>query len=452
MAEIIFPEGFLWGTGTSAYQIEGAWNRDGKGPSIWDEYTHIPGNIKNNDTGDTACDHYYRFKEDVAIMKELGLTSYRFSLSWPRIFPEGRGTVNKKGVRFYDDLINELLANGIEPFVTLYHWDMPSALMDKGGMEDREFIKIFADYADFAFEHFGDRVKKWITFNEPWVVTYISLAKGFMPPKARSIDRALKATHILNLSHAAAVKRFRYRNIKGGIIGAAHCAFHFYPNTDTRTNHEAAALADGYMNRIFWEPGLIGSYPAEMISYFDTVHKAEFGIDKGDMDLIKNNTSDFMGANYYFRLMVKDPGKKSDFRETSHVYMGGNEEHRTDIGWEVYPEGLYDLLKRLERDYKKDVYITENGIACKDSARENGMIQDDDRIEYVRKHLESCNRAIKEGVKLKGYYLWSLMDNFEWSHGYSKKFGIVSVEPGNLKRHLKKSALWYREVIRDNGF
>jgi beta-glucosidase len=450
LPEIIFPKGFLWGAGTSAYQIEGAWDRDGKGPSIWDDFCHVRGNIKNNDTGDTACDHYHRFREDVLLMKEIGLNAYRLSVSWPRVFPLGGGSVNKKGIEFYDALIDDLLDKGIEPNITLYHWDMPSAVMAKGGMESRDFVKLFADYSAYMFDHFRDRVKLWSTFNEPWVITFVALAKGHMPPAAKSIDRALKAAHIMNLSHAAAVKKFRELKVKGE-IGTAQCTFHFYPNTDTRSNHEAAALADGYMNRIFWEPGLIGSYPEDMIAYFKDVHKAEFGIERGDMELIKANLSDFIGANYYFRLMVKDPGKGGTFLEPQHVYMGGSPEHYTDIGWEAHPEGLYDVLKRLHRDYKVPVYITENGMACKDDKHDAGMVQDEDRIEYIRKHLMSCHRAVNEGVNLKGYYAWSLMDNFEWSHGFSKKFGLAHIDRRTLKRSLKKSALWYREVIRDNG-
>lgn len=451
MAKIKFPDGFLWGAGTSSYQIEGAWNKDGKGASIWDTFTHAQGNIKNNETGDIACDHYFRFKDDVQLMKELGLKTYRFSISWPRIFPKGNFELNKEGIIFYDRLVDELLKNGIEPMITLYHWDMPQDLMDRGGLLSRDFIPAYEAYADYLFDYFGSRVKKWITFNEPWVFTFCSYKKGNFPPRMKGIQNGIDSTHITNLAHAAAVRKFRGKNIKNGIIGTAQCAFHFEPEENTASCVEKTRYADLYQNKWYWDPAMLGEYPQEMIEYFKEVHNAGLKLIPGDIELIKDGISDFFGANYYFRLMVRDNGSNMPFKDEECIYMNPNPPH-TEMNWEVNPQALYTMLMRVKKDYNCDIYITENGIACKDEVIKQGIIQDDERISYISSHLEELHRAINDGAKVKGYYAWSLMDNFEWAHGYGKKFGLIKTDYKTQKRTVKKSGYFYKDVIENNGF
>lgn len=438
-----FPEDFVWGTATAAYQIEGAANEDGRGESIWDRFSHIPGNIWNNQNGDVACDHYHRYKEDVQILKELGVKGYRFSISWPRVIPDGTGKVNQKGIDFYDNLIDELLKQGIQPFVTLYHWDLPQALQYKGGWTNRDTTDYFAEYAQQMFEQYGDRVKYWITHNEPWCTAFLGHAIGVHAPGLKDFSAALLAAHNVLLSHGKAVKVFRELNIAGQ-IGITLNLTPAYPASEDEKDLRAAMVSDGFSNRWFLDPIFKGQYPEDMMKVFETFAKKP-EIQEGDLKLISSNI-DFLGINYYTRNLVKYNPAAQFGVETLKP-----EGQYTDMEWEVYPQGLYDLLVRIKKDYGDiDLYITENGAAFKDVV-ENGQIEDIDRLDYLKKHFEKAAEAIKDGVKLKGYFVWSLMDNFEWAFGYSKRFGLIYVDYETQKRFWKKSALWYKDVIANNS-
>jgi len=451
MSKIAFPDGFVWGAATSAYQIEGAYNKDGKGESIWDTFVRESGRVKNGETGDVACDHYHLYKEDVKLMKEIGLKGYRFSVSWPRIFPGEK--INSKGVEFYDNLINELLANRIEPMVTLYHWDLPQSLQDIGGWENRKVVDAYVEYARFMFEHFGDRVKKWITFNEPLVTSYIGYGFGLHAPGISDWSKAVQVSHHLNLAHAKAVERFRNLNVKNAEIGITLNLAPVYPASDSIDDQRKATIADGLMNRWFLDPVLKGNYPEDILPILkEKLHSPK--IEGGDLDTLRKSSIDFLGVNYYSRAVVKwVPGEELfDTRSMLRLEKKEGVEY-TEMGWEVYPEGLYDLLTRLDRDYNHpSIYVTENGAAYKDTEMINGIVQDEDRLSYLKRHFEQARKAIDAGVRLGGYYVWSLMDNFEWAEGYDKRFGLVRIDYETLKRTLKKSAYWYHQVIAENGF
>jgi len=435
---IRFPEDFLWGVSTSSYQIEGAWNEDGKGESIWDRFCHTPGNIKTGDSGDVACDHYHRYKEDVELMKELGIQAYFFSISWPRVIPKGEGKVNKAGLDFYRHLVDELSEAGIKPCIFLYHWELPQALHEKGGWTNPNIVRAFADYAKLMASELGDKVKLWAVINEPQVVAHAGYLTGNFAPGIRDFESFLKASHHLQLAQGEAIRTMRDTepNLK---IGTTLNLYPCYPLEDTKEDREAAARIDEFMNRWYLDPLLKGEYPPLA---------KEMGLrpDPGDME-ITHQPIDFLGVNYYTRCIVKyDPRKPMGARivqKNSPV---------TEMGWEIYPEGMYDLLMRLKRDYDPVIYITENGGAFDDRMRKDGIIQDDDRIRFLRDHLVAAYRALKEGVKLKGYFVWSIMDNFEWTDGYSKRFGLVYIDYRTLERIPKKSAYWYRETIKNNGF
>jgi len=453
MREIKFPEGFIWGAATSSYQIEGAWNEDGKGESVWDAICHTQSVIHNNDTGDIACDHYYRYKQDVQLMKEMNLQGYRFSVSWPRIFPNGKGKINPKGVEFYDNLINELIANDIEPFVTLYHWDLPLTLQKIGGWENRKIVDAFVEYASFMFEKFGDRVKKWITFNEPLVFAVWFPVRGIYGKK--DIAAVMQATHLVNVAHAKALEVYRDSDNSEGLIGISLNLNSIYPKTDSSLNNEAATIIDGFTNRWYLDPIFKGTYPSDTLALLEKYFNFP-SIPNEDLQLLKANRSDFLGINNYTctRANLNKPIKRpTDFYK---IIMPGKPEKGvevSDMGWEVFPDGLYDLLKRVDRDYEHPlIYITENGMAGKDETFVGKVVQDDDRLSYLQRYFEAASRAINNGVDLKGYFVWSLMDNFEWLWGYSKRFGIIRVEFETQERIWKKSALWYRDVIMKNGF
>lgn len=459
MKEIIFPEGFLWGTATSSYQIEGAWNEDGKSESIWDFVSHNLGIVANGDTGDVACDHYHRYKEDVRLMREMGLNAYRFSISWPRIFPTGRGEVNHKGVEFYDNLINELLANNIEPVVTLYHWDLPLALQNIGGWTSREVVDAYVEYTKFMFDHFGDRVKMWITFNEPQIFTVLFYSFSFF---TEGIAGGFQASHLVNVAHARSVQAYRQCPHSNGKIGITLNLNPVYPKTDSNLDQQAARILDNINNRWYLDPVLKGSYPNEALDMLNET----FGISipEEDLSLLKSVLPmDFLGINNYScsRVGVSKQDDLTDVMSFLDNHIKGitageeKEEGReySELGWEICPEGFYDLLTRVDKDYSHPLlYITENGMACKDDKIVNGIVQDDDRINYLKKYLAAISRAIDDGVNLLGFFVWSFMDNFEWIHGYSKRFGLLRVNYETLERQWKKSALWYREVVKRNGF
>ncbi|HEX9250030.1 MAG TPA: GH1 family beta-glucosidase [Gemmatimonadaceae bacterium] len=442
-----FPDDFLWGTATSAYQIEGSPTADGAGRSIWHRFSHTPGNTWLDQTGDVACDHYRRYKDDVAIMAELGANAYRFSIAWARIFPQGSGTVNKKGIDFYSRLVDELLKRGIKPNATLYHWDLPEALDDRGGWLNPDIAKWFGDYAATMFEALGDRVEMWSTLNEPWVVTDGGYLSGVLAPGHSNLFEAPIATHNLLRSHGTAVERFRSTNAaKKGKIGITVNLEPKYPASDSPEDLAATRRADAYMNRQFLDPVFLGRYPEEMREIFGDAWP-EWSDD--DMRLIKQPI-DFLGVNYYTRRVERFHPDHLPLK-TKHVPQPQHIE--TDTKWEVFPEALTRVLLWVTERYGKPaVYITENGAAFYDPPHTiEGKIEDPLRVEYYRQHLRAAHEAMKQGVDLRGYYAWSLFDNYEWSHGYSKRFGIVHVDYSTQQRTIKSSGRYYAEVIRSKG-
>lgn len=440
-----FPEGFLWGVATASYQIEGSWDKDGKGVSIWDTFSHTQGKIVDGSTGDVACDHYRRWREDIALMKELNVKAYRFSIAWTRIIPQGAGSVNPKGLDFYDRLVDGLLEAGIKPFATLYHWDLPQALQDIGGWANRDVAYYFTDYAAAVAHRLGDRVKHWMTHNEPWVVSWVGYGWGHHAPGIKNPKVALQVAHHLLLSHGLAVDVLRDLGDEETQIGIVLNLSPVHLATESDEDKAAAKRNDGFHNRWFLDPIFTGSYPSDMWEWFGQLVPE---VKPGDMAIISRKI-DFLGVNYYTRSVVKhDP--KGGLLQLSGVRIEGSE--YTEMGWEVYPDGLYELLIRLHRDYKVPaIYITENGAAFKDEVTDDGKVHDERRLNYLREHFLRAHRAIQEGVPLKGYFVWSLIDNFEWAYGYTKRFGIVYVDYTTQKRIVKDSGWWYKQVITENG-
>ena len=450
MPETSFPKDFLWGTATAAYQIEGAVNEGGRGETIWDRFSHTPGKVYQNQNGDLACDHYHRYREDIQLMKDIGLRSYRFSVAWSRIFPSGGGKINTPSLDFYRHLVDELLAAGIAPMITLYHWDLPQSLQDRGGWANRDTVKYFVDYAATMFDKLADRVRLWITHNEPWVVAFIGHDDGVHAPGIRDRKTALQVSHNLLLSHAQAAMLFEEYRREGNQIGITLNLAPAYPDTDSPEDELAARYYDGYQNRWFLEPLFTGGYPEDMFEVYQKQYNAPT-VEPEDLNAFRTSRIDFLGVNYYMRKIVRRPEKQEDlFAEVRPDYQGVR---FTEMDWEIYPDGLYKLLTRIQEDYDPpELYVTESGIACPDRIDADGRIQDEERIEYLRSHFSAAHRALQEGVKLKGYYVWSLIDNFEWAHGYSKRFGVVYIDYKSQARILKSSANWYREVIANSGF
>ncbi|MFV9568356.1 GH1 family beta-glucosidase [Thermoanaerobacter mathranii] len=440
---IKFPKDFVWGVATSSYQIEGAVNEDGRTPSIWDTFSKTEEKTYQGHTGDVACDHYHRYKEDVEIMKEIGVKAYRFSIAWPRIFPE-EGKYNSKGIDFYKRLVDELLKKDIMPVVTIYHWDLPQWAYEKGGgWLNRDSVKWFAEYATKLYEELGDVIPLWITHNEPWCASILSYGIGEHAPGHKNYREALIAAHHILLSHGEAVKAFREMNIKGSKVGITLNLTPVYPASEKEEDKLAAQYADGFSNRWFLDPIFKGNYPQDMMELYSKIIGEFDFIKEGDLETI-SVPIDFLGVNYYTRNIIKY--NENSMLKGENVPAPGK---RTEMGWEISPESLYDLLKRLDREYTKlPMYITENGAAFKDEVTEDRRVHDDERIEYIKEHLKAAAKFIKEGGNLKGYFVWSLMDNFEWAHGYSKRFGIVYVDYKTQKRILKDSALWYKGVIQ----
>jgi len=442
-----FPTDFTWGTATSAYQIEGSPTADGAGRSIWHRFSHTPGNTWLDQTGDVACDHYRRYKDDVAIMAELGANAYRFSIAWARIFPQGTGAVNKKGIDFYSRLVDELLARGIKPNATLYHWDLPEALDDRGGWLNRDVADWFADYATTMFDALGDRVKMWSTLNEPWVVTDGGYLSGVLAPGHSNLFEAPIATHNLLRSHGKAVERFRAANAaKNGKIGITVNLEPKYPASDSPDDLAAVRRADAYMNRQFLDPAFLGRYPDEMREIFG---EAWPDWSAEDMRLIKQPI-DFVGINYYTRRVERFHPDHLPLK-TKHVPQPQHVE--TDTRWEVFPEALTKILLWVTERYSKPaIYITENGAAFYDPPHTiDGKVEDPLRVEYYRQHLRATHDAMQKGANVLGYYAWSLLDNYEWALGYSKRFGIVHVDYSTQQRTIKSSGRYYADVIRTNG-
>ena len=436
----------MWGAATSAYQIEGAWNEDGKGESIWDRFVHRPYNVINGDTGDVACDHYHRMPQDVALMRELGLQSYRFSISWPRVLPKGRGAVNEKGLGFYDRLVDNLLAADILPNITLNHWDYPQALQEAGGWPNRDSVGWFVDYARVVFDTFGDRVRLWTTHNEPWVISFNGYAKGVHAPGICDYSRAYQAAHHLLLSHGKAVQLFRQGGYQGE-IGIVLNLSHFEPASEREADQAAYRRVYEENVSLFLEPLFKGRYPGTL---FDWIGPHQPQVLAGDLDLIRQPI-DFLGVNHYMTQSVSHDVTVS-LLEADVTPVSAPGWGHTEMGWGVNPPGLTAVLLDVKSKYgNPKMYVTENGCALRDAPDEAGFVSDPGRINYLRAHLQAAHEAIEAGCNLKGNYVWSLMDNFEWAKGYGPRFGLIRVDYETGKRFPKQSARWYSEVIDQNG-
>ena len=449
-SEIVFPKGFFWGTATASYQIEGAWNEDGKSESIWDRFAHTPGKIKNGDTGDVACDSYHRCSEDLALMRAMNLNSYRFSLSWPRIQPAGSGAINPKGMDYYSRLVDALLEARVRPFVTLYHWDLPQALEDAGGWPNRDTAARFADYVQLTAHALGDRVTDWMLFNEPAAFVDLGYLEGTHAPGRKSLLDFLRATHVVNLAQGAGFRALKAAR-PSARVGTAYSMSSCEPATNSEEDKLAAERAHAITNVWFLEPALRGRYPQALTFLPETA----MGIKSGDMEKTRA-ALDFIGINLYYRTIASAPGA---LERAAHAQdwlfpvkmEGGSEGPKTDIGWEVWPKALYDVIMRITRDYGRPVLeITESGCAYNEGPDASGVIHDSRRITYHREYLAAMARAISEGADVRGYHAWSLLDNFEWAEGYSQRFGLTYVDFKTQQRTIKDSGRWYAKVAAEN--
>jgi beta-glucosidase len=410
-----FPKGFIWGAATSSYQIEGAWQADGKGESIWDRFSHTPGKVSRDENGDVATDHYSRWQEDIGLMKQIGIGSYRFSISWPRILPEGTGKVLDAGLDFYSKLVDGLLEEGIAPMVTLYHWDLPQALQDQGG---------------------------WATLNEPWVSAWVGYDEGRHAPGHQDLDEALAASHHLLLSHGKSVPVIR-SNSPDSEVGIVLNMGRMMPASISFHDRLAAYQVDGKINRWFIDPLAGRGYPADIVELYDRPMEMVL---PGDLEIIAEPV-DFIGINHYSRGIVRSSAIPDE--QNAPVSETANPE-KTEMGWEVYPQGIYDILTRVHYEYHfPKIYITENGAAFVDSKQPDGRIHDERRVKFLQEYLKAAAQAVGHGVPLAGYYVWSLLDNFEWAHGYDKRFGIIHVDFESLERSLKDSAYWYQDFLKE---
>ena len=456
-----FPEGFVLGAATAAYQIEGAANADGRTPSIWDTFSDRPGAVRGGHTGHVAVDHYHRYREDVALMKQLGLTAYRFSVSWPRVQPAGAGPVNQAGLDFYRRLVDELLASGIEPWLTLYHWDLPQQLEDAGGWPARDTAERFAEYAAIVHSALGDRVRHFTTLNEPWCSSFLGYASGDHAPGRREPAAAVQAVHHLLLGHGLAVDAIRAQG-HDTQVGITLNLYATSPASDTPADREAARRIDGLSNRLFLDPVLLGQYPADVVADLSPV--TDFGfVRDGDLAVISRPLS-MLGINYYSRHVLAAPAGADaggtdgiDWRgeRPAGPYVGSEAVRFVSRGvpvtamdWEIDAPGLVEVLTSVARDYPSvPLYITENGAAFDDVVSPDGAVHDIDRCNYLHAHLSACQEAIGAGVPLRGYFAWSLLDNFEWAWGYTRRFGLFYVDYRDQRRIPKASAHWYAGVI-----
>jgi len=446
MAVYRFPDDFIWGAATASYQIEGSPLADGAGESIWHRFSHTPGKVKNGDTGDVADDHYHRWAEDIELMRWLGLDAYRFSIAWPRLFPHDEKAFNERGFAFYDRLVDGLLAAGITPFVTLYHWDLPGWADDRGGWLTRDCASWFADYASAVYDRLGDRVQHWITHNEPWVTAFLGYYTGELAPGHTDAGEAVTVSYNLLLSHGLALERFRGSGKKGE-IGITLNMSEAIPASDSEADQRAARLYDGFLNRWFIEPLTKGCLPQDVAAVFRQGGAVPPEPTADDMAKI-SAPIDFLGLNYYSVATIKALDQFPGFRQQPPPDRPLN-----PMGWEIEPEGLRHLLLRLHNEYTPvPIYITENGYPTFDGDKTGeALLEDQPRLDYIRDHLIACWRAMHEGVPLKGYFVWSLLDNFEWAQGYAARFGIVRVDYKTLERLPRASARWYREVIEQNA-
>ncbi|HYX33387.1 MAG TPA: GH1 family beta-glucosidase [Oligoflexus sp.] len=445
MNQQAFPQDFLFGAATSSFQIEGATDVDGRSPSIWDQFCQEEGRIADGSDGRRACEHYLRFRDDVALMHKLGLEAYRFSIAWPRVMPMGVGAINEKGLAFYDQLIDELLSRNIQPWITLYHWDLPACLGDQGGWLNRDITQHFAEYAQKMVARLGDRVKNWITHNEPWCVASLGYRQGEHAPGLKDPRSGWIAAHHVLLSHGLGMKAMQSerQDLNIGITLNLTPAF---AASDSKADREATRRFDGSFNRWYLDPIFKGCLPVDMVPEVEEECGGALDfIHNGDLALIQQKL-DFLGINYYSRAIIR--GDEQSEGQTSRT-LHADPADITDMDWEVSPDGLRELLLRLQRDYAPEaLYITENGAAYDDSPDAQGRIHDARRVRYLEKHARAMQEALKQGVKLKGYFLWSLFDNFEWAYGYKKRFGMVWVDYETQTRLPKDSALWYRDLIQ----
>jgi beta-glucosidase len=445
---IRFPEGFHWGTATASYQIEGAVTEDGRGESIWDRFSHTPGKIANGDTGDVACDSYHRFADDLALLRAMHCTSYRFSIAWPRVQPSGRGAANAKGLDYYRRMVDALLAAGIRPLPTLYHWDLPQALQDAGGWAARDTAGRFSDYTETVLRALGDRVDSWILLNEPGIFTSLGYWMGLHAPGLRDVDAFFRAVHVVNLAQgmsAAAARALRPALRLGIAYNFSPCE----PAGDTAADQAAAERFHAYQNLLFLEPALRGRYPEP---FADPATQARLDVRDGDLERMRAPL-DFLGVNLYMRTCVRHVDDDPLGLHARPVGMGGTRGPRTDFGWEVWPDSLYDLCMRLTRDFDRPVLeVTENGCSYGDAPGSDGKIRDARRIDYYRGYLEALARAIADGADVRGYHAWTLLDNFEWAEGFRQRFGLAWVDFPSGKRTLKESGHWFGRVAAENGF
>ncbi|WP_374689883.1 GH1 family beta-glucosidase [Promineifilum sp.] len=452
MSANAFPPGFLFGAATSAYQIEGGWDADGKGPSIWDHFARLPGRIQRNHNGDVACNTYFDFATDIDIMRRLGLQAYRFSVAWARVLPLGRGAINEKGLDYYDRLVDALLAAGIKPFVTLFHWDLPLALQrEMGGFDSRDCAAIFADYAEIVGRRLGDRVKQWITLNEPWVHATLGHLRGLHAPGRLNPWAYLRVIHHQLLGHGLAAAQLKGVHADAQ-VGISLNMGPVYPATDSEVDRAAAGLGDQFINRIFLDPLFRGQYPEPL---WGRLRAFRPPVQPGDMETIAHPL-DFVGINYYTRIHVRHAwyvpfvgfwpndlpvvaGRVAPWRKNGYSQMG----------WEVYPAGLFELLFRMKQEYGNPaVYITENGAAFADTVSDDGRVHDPQRQQFLEQHTDMVSAAARAGVNVRGYFAWSLIDNFEWAYGYDKRFGIVYVDFATQRRIIKDSGYWYQSLIQ----
>ncbi len=451
-----FPDNFIWGAATASYQIEGAWNEDGKGESIWDRFSHTPGKILNGDTGDVAIDHYHRYREDIALMQSIGLNAYRFSIAWPRILPSGKGQINPKGIDFYNRLVDALLEKGVIPFATLYHWDLPQMLFESGGWTVRSTAEAFVEYTDVITRALGDRVKHWMTHNEMSVVTNMGYLHGEHAPGIKNdMPATIKSAHHLLLSHGWAVPIIR-KNSSGSEVGVVININHNPSASPSIADRKTRLEQDDIWLRLYMEPLSGRQYPVELMSGLlelkvFTPEDLKF-IQPGDMEII-STPIDFMGVNYYTRRVVRNREIPEEQNLPQTVFAAPeNDQNYTEMGWEVYPEGLLHVLGRLHFEYQiPKLYVTENGCSFSDGPDHNGRVHDERRTRYLREHFRVAHKAIQIGIPLAGYFVWSLFDNFEWAYGYAQRFGIVWINYETQERIIKDSGHWFSQVIKENA-
>ena len=465
MASSRFPDGFLWGAATAAYQIEGAVTEGGRGPSIWDTFSHTPGRTLNGDTGDVACRHYEKLDEDLELMADLGLKAYRFSIAWPRIQPDGKGPANQAGLDFYRRLVDGLVQRGIVPAVTLYHWDLPQALEDQGGWTERATAERFAEYATIVGDALGDAVGMWITLNEPWCAGWLGYGTGAHAPGRSGLTSGAAATHHLMLGHGLAVDALRASSTAP--VGITLNLNRYVPASDHELDVRATRIADAVLNRLYLDPVFKASYPEDLVELVRAEGGEFAAVRPGDME-ITSRPIDFLGVNFYSTSVIADVSREAEARQAGYVVapvgpgdanspfgarqVGRPELEKLATGWEIEPEGLTDILVRLRDEYTgAPLYVTENGAAQHDYRGPDGAVHDPGRISYIDRHVRAVHRAIERGVDVRGYFVWSLMDNYEWSVGYSIRFGLTWVDYPTGERVRKDSFHWYRQVIAGNG-